>query len=89
MTINTLPNAGTYSDEWATNSRTWKLDKRKVRVSCPKCHSYSSPLCSPKTTILSSEWKWVTCEYREPHTTFRSVCRQCGIEYQFTLRTPQ
>lgn len=81
--------AGSYDDEEAYNFDTGKFDKRKIRVTCPKCENVSSPLCSKKTKQLDSGWRWVGCDHKEPYTRFETECRKCKAKYRFSTHTPQ
>ena len=85
---NGTPHAGDYSTEDATNYDTEKFDRRKIRVVCPTCKRKSALLCSPLTTEIHSDWRWVGCDHKEPYTIFRSKCR-CGQNLEFTIYTPQ
>jgi Zn finger protein HypA/HybF involved in hydrogenase expression len=84
-----LPSAGGYSDEDAVNCDTGKFDRRKIRVTCPKCHNTSSPLLSSKTRMFYEGTEWVGCEYKQPCAEFSAKCRKCRSYYRFKVYTPQ
>ena len=77
-----LPHAGFVDDEIAFNADTEKTDIRKIKIKCPKCGRLSSPLCSKKTTLLSTQN--VGHEYDSYHSAFKTRCR-CGQQYKFTV----
>jgi hypothetical protein len=81
--------AGRYSDEESFNCYTDKYDLRKIRVPCPHCQSWASPLLSPKTRKFHSGWTWHGLDYEEPCDEFASQCRKCRGWYRFTVYTPQ
>lgn len=80
--------AGSHDDEEAMNSDTDKYDKRKIRVTCPHCLRVGSPLCSHKTVMFDSGWRWVDCSHKEPYSKHVTMCR-CGGKYRFDVYTGQ
>lgn len=83
-----MKNAGEFSDE-DLYTELENFDKRKLKIDCPTCGRRTAALCSPKTSIVQSGWRWVGLDHREPYATFKSTCIQCLNEYKFTTYTPQ
>ncbi len=80
--------AGNFDDEDAYNLNTDAYDKRKVRVVCPHCNRTGSPLCSSKTKMFDSGWRWVGDSHKEPYSSHLTHCR-CNKKYRFTVYTGQ
>lgn len=81
-------NAGSYDDEYAWNMDTDKVDNRKIKITCPNCNRSFAALCSLKTKMLDSGWRWVGCDHKEPYANFETTC-SCGVTLLFDVYTGQ
>lgn len=80
---------GRYDDEFAWNIVTDKYDKRKVKIVCAACEHEFAALCSNKTQLVKSEWRWVCDSHKEPCSDFVSQCPKCRSAIEFTVYTGQ
>lgn len=78
-----LKHAGNYSDSNAYNPETEKMDKRKIKVTCPHCKKISAALCSPKTELVDKGTFWVYSDGKEDYSKYQTECK-CGKSYTFS-----
>ena len=83
-----MKHAGSYSDEDCYNDDTDGFDRRKIKVDCPNCKRVFAALCSPRTDLVASGWRWVGCDHKEPYARWSTLCR-CGTQFTFDTYTPQ